>query len=324
MREVVIALVPGILVYALVVHWGVLVQCLLAVLFALAAEAVMLRVRGLPVKLFLCDYSVIITALLYALCLSPLTPWWINLCGILFAVILVKHAYGGLGGNLFNPAMAGFVFVLLSFPVDVNVWPAVHSLHSGSPGLVDTLALIFSNRDSIADIDAISAATPLTHMQSQLGGMNMISEFTADPRYGLVAGTGLEWVAITFLAGGVWLVYRKIITWQMPATTIAALFLASLVFYGFDAGVYASPLFHVFTVSTLLGAFFIVTDPVSTATTQTGRLIFATGVGLLTYGIRTWGAYPDGFAFAVLFMNALVPLLDHYTRPRVLGEAVDN
>jgi len=322
MREVCVALIPGILIYAWLISWGVLIQCILAIGFAVCAEALMLRLRRLPVKLFLSDYSCILTALLFALSISPYTPWWVNMCGMFFAIMLIKHAFGGIGNNLFNPAMAGFVFVLLSFPAEMTHWPAARSLQAAPVGLTDCLHIIFTGRESITAIDAVTAATPLSYMQTQINGMNMISEFSDELVFGSMAGTGWEWVALIFLLSGGWLAFRKIIYWQIPAALIGTVFLISLVFYWFDADVYASPMFHVFTVSTLLGAFFVATDPVSSATTPRGRWIFAAGIGLLTYLIRTWGAYPDGLAFAVLLMNCAVPLLDHYTRPKVLGETV--
>ncbi len=321
MREVCLLLIPGILVYAWLISPGVIIQCLLAVLFAVITEAVMLSLRGLPVKMFLSDYSAVLTALLFALTLSPFTPWWINLCGIVFAISLVKHAFGGLGNNLFNPAMAGFVFVLILFPAGMNHWPAL-SAHGGEhAGLGTCLKIIFTGVDLIR-LDAVTAATPLDFTQTRISGMYMISEFSDMPVFGSLAGAGWEWVALAFLISGGWLAFRKIIYWQVPVALISTMFIISLVFYWFDPDVYASPLFHIFTVSTLLGAFFIATEPVSSATTPLGRLIFAAGIGLLTWVIRTWGAYPDGMAFAVLIMNCSVPLLDHYTRPRVLGETL--
>ncbi|MCG8325292.1 MAG: RnfABCDGE type electron transport complex subunit D [Thiotrichales bacterium] len=322
MRETILALLPGILVYAFVISWGVLVQCILSVLFALACEAAVLRLRNMPVQSFLADGSVILTGLLFALTISPYTPWWINLCGIAFAVILIKHVYGGLGNNIFNPAMAGYVFVLLSFPAEMTVWPEAKSLQEPAIGLGACLQIIFTGSTPLADLDAISAATPLSYLQSQVSGMYMISEFIDEPLFGSMGGAGWEWVALAFMAGGIWLVFRRIIYWQVPAVLLGSLFVLSLVFYWWDVDVYASPVFHIVSVSTLLGAFFIATDPVSSATTARGRLIFAAGIALLTYAIRTWGAHPDGFAFAIILMNCAVPLLDHYTRPRVLGESL--
>ncbi|MDX1519550.1 MAG: RnfABCDGE type electron transport complex subunit D, partial [Gammaproteobacteria bacterium] len=271
---------------------------------------------------FLTDGSVILTGLLFALTLSPYTPWWVNLCGIVFAVMLVKHIYGGLGNNVFNPAMAGYVFVLLSFPAEMTRWPATRALQEPAAGFMDCLRLIFTGSAGETGIDAMTAATPLAYLQSQVSGMYMISEFIGEPAFGHMAGSGWEWVALAFLAGGCWLIFRKIIYWQVPASLIGSLFLISLVFHWLDGDVYAAPLFHVFTLSTMLGAFFIATDPVSSATTARGRIIFASGVAVLAFSIRTWGSHPDGLAFAIVIMNCAVPVLDHYTRPRVLGESI--
>ena len=319
MKQVIIAMVPGIVAAIWILGWGVLVQCLLAVSFALLFEAIMLKLRRQPVRPFLFDGSVIITALLFALAITPFSPWWINLTGVGFAVIVVKHLYGGLGYNLFNPAMAGYIFVLLCFPVEMNHWPALPMTPGDPHGLAETLSVIFTGDATVAD--GISGATPLGYMKSQIAGMAMISEFNTSPLFGMVGGRGWEWMGLAWLAGGIWLLVKKIIQWHLPAAFLSSLFLISLVLHWSNADIYASPLFHIFSGGVLIAAFFIITDPVTTSATPRGKLVFAAGAAFIILLIRNWGAYPDGIAFAVLIMNAAVPLIDRLTRPGIFGES---
>ena len=137
---------------------------------------------------------------------------------------------------------------------------------------------------------------------------------------GVMGGKGWEWIGLAFLAGGVWLIIKGIIKWQIPLVMILTLFLLSLIFHGYDADRYTSSMFSLFTGGTLLAAFFIATDPVTASATPRGIIIYAAGIGILTYIIRTWGSYPDGIAFAVLIMNAAVPFIDNVTRPKVFGK----
>jgi Na+-translocating ferredoxin:NAD+ oxidoreductase subunit D len=320
MRQVLYALVPGIVLSVWFFGIGVFIQCLLAVFFALCTESIMLYLRGKELKLFLFDGSAVVTALLFALAISPYAPIWVNLLGVCIAIIIAKHCFGGLGYNVFNPAMAGYVFVLLCFPVEMSAWPHVQGLSEDQAGLFDTLSIIFAGQSSIAYFDSLSGATALDSMQTQINGMAMIQEVRTGPLFGSLAGKGSEWIAVAWLAGGIWLLYKNIIKWQMPCTFILSVFLVSLMFYWFDTNIYLSPIFTLFSGGIMLAAFFIITDPVTAATTPLGRVIYAAGIGLLTYVIRTWSGYPDGIAFAVLIMNAAVPLIDNYTRRRVLGE----
>ncbi len=319
MLRVCLALLPGLFIYLWFFGVGIIIQCLLSVGFAVAIEYVMLKLRHRPIALFLQDGSAIVTGLLFALTISPFSPWWINLSGIAFAVIFAKHLYGGLGYNPFNPAMAGYVFVLLCFPAQMNIWPAAPGLVENSPNLSDYLATIF--RFGQTDLDAISGATALNHMKSQLGLMNMVSEITTAPEFGHVAGAGREWISAGFLLGGLALLFMRVIKWQIPVAVLSGMFLISIIFNLYDSDIYASPLFHLCSAGTVLCAFFIATDPVTASTTPAGRLLYGCLIGVLAYIIRTWGAYPDGIAFAVLIANACAPLIDNFTRPRVIGEA---
>lgn len=320
MTRVIYALIPGILLSAWFFGSGVLIQCLLAVLFALCAEALMLYLREKPLRLFLFDGSAVVTALLFALCLSPYMPVWVNFTGICFAIIVAKHLYGGIGYNMFNPAMAGYVFVLLCFPVNMTTWSLPAGIADQQATLLQILSIIFTGPSSLENFDSLSGATTLGWTKSQLSGMFMITEIRNSPLFGSFAGKGTEWIAVAWLCGGIWLLIQRIIKWEMPVFFIGTVFLISLLFYWYDSSIYLSPVLTLFTGGIMLATFFIITDPVTASATPRGRIIYVIGIGLLTYIIRTWSAYPDGVAFAVLLMNAVVPLVDNYTRPRVFGE----
>lgn len=315
MQQVIFALVPGIITSIWILGWGVLVHCLIAVSFALAFEAIMLKLRKRSIQVFLFDRSAIITGLLFALTITPFAPWWVTLAGICFAIVIAKHLYGGLGYNIFNPAMAGYVFVLICFPVELNYWPMINDNH----GLAESLRMIINGLPA-ERLDSLSGATPLAFTKSQLSGMAMLSEFSDSPLFGTLGGKGWEWIGLAFMTGGIWLIVKGIIKWQIPLVMIFTLLLFSLVFHGYDPERHASSMFNLFTGGTLLAAFFIATDPVTASATPRGTIIYAAGIGMLTYIIRTWGSYPDGIAFAVLIMNAAVPYIDDITRPDVFGK----
>ena len=315
MLNVGLALLPGLACYVWFFGWGIVVQCLLAVIFALTLEYLMLKLRRRPAKAFLMDGSAVVTGLLFALTISPLSPWWITLSGIAFAIIVAKHLYGGLGHNLFNPAMAGYVFVLLCFPAQMNVWPAALE---NPLTLVSYLQAILGSEQ--INFDAISGATVLGDIKSQLGSMSMISEIRLDPIYGHYGGLAWEWISGGFMLGGIALLLFRVIKWQIPVATLAGIVILSIIFNFYDNDIYATASFHLFSGGIFLCAFFIASDPVTASTTPAGRLIYGCLIGILIYLIRVWGDYPDGVAFAVLGANALVPLIDYYTRPSVIGE----
>lgn len=322
MADVCIALVPSLLCYAWLFGPGVLIQCVLAVCFALLFEFAVLRLRGLDPAPFLRDGSAVVTALLFAVSVTPLAPWWVCLCGVAFAIIIGKHAFGGIGCNIFNPAMAGYVFVLVCFPVQMNTWPAL-SAH----GIGAYLHSIFPM--GIQAPDMLSGATALDELKNRLELMEMVSEIKSETSksetrtpmiFGYAGGAGWEWINLLYLLGGVYLLARGVIKWHIPVAVLAGVFLVSLVFYMYDPEVHASPLFHLFSGGTMLCAFFIATDPVTASTTWPGRLIYGVLIGALVCVLRGWGAYPDGVVFAVLLANVFVPLIDLLTRPKVFGE----
>jgi electron transport complex protein RnfD len=320
MRQVLAALVPGAACMVWLFGPGILINMLLAALTAIVAEAAMLSMRKRPVGVTLLDSSAVLTGILLALALPPLSPWWIPVTGTLFAIVVAKQLYGGLGYNPFNPAMAGYAVLLISFPLELTLWTAPHS----GPGLWDTLMLVFTG--SLPDgmsLDALTRATPMDAVKTRLGLRETIHEIRTGTLFGLIGGSGWEWVNFWFLLGGLWLLKARVIQWQIPLGVLGGLFCMSLVFYISNPDTFTSPLFQIFSGAAMLGAFFIATDPVSASTTPRGRLIYGAGIGVLTYLIRTWGGYPEGVAFAVLLMNMAAPTIDHYTQPRVFGHGGD-
>ena len=322
MRQVLFALAPAIAAHAWYFGPGMLVQIAVACAFALAFEAIMLRLRGKPLKLYLGDFSAVVTAVLFALCIPPLAPWWIAATGMFFAIVVAKHLYGGLGHNLFNPAMVGYVVALISFPVAMTAWLLPAPLADLQPGLGDTLYSIATGRAPTGlGWDAVTGATPLDSLRTGVAMGRMVSEVRQAPIFGDFGGLGWEWIANWYALGGIYLLWRRIVTWHVPVTMIGSVLFLGTAAWLMDPGSNPSPLQHVFSGALIVGAFFIATDPVSGCTSGRGRMLFGAGVGVFTLVIRRWGGYPDGVAFAVLLMNMAAPLIDRYTRPRIFGHA---
>lgn len=320
MLTVAIALLPVIAVQIVNFGWGTLIQIIVAVEFAYASEAIALRLRRLPPRAYLRDGSTLTTALLLALAVPPLAPWWLAATGAAFAILLAKHAYGGLGYNVFNPAMVGYVVLLVSFPVQMSLWPlpaGVEGTHMSFWQTLQTIA-IGDPPDSLA-WDAITGATPLSALQSgfQLG--QTIEETRASPIFGTFGGRGWEWMAVAAAAGGVYLLITNTIRWHIPVSMLGTITILAILMHGHDPGQYPSAAFHLGTGAVVLGAFFIATDPVSAPTSSRGRIFYGIGIGTLTFCIRTWGGYPDAVAFAVLLMNVVAPVIDKHTVPRIYG-----
>ncbi|MCH8476699.1 MAG: RnfABCDGE type electron transport complex subunit D [Wenzhouxiangella sp.] len=320
MQQVLFALVP-----AVAAHWwyfgpGILVQIVLACSFAVLFEAAMVRARGRSVSLALSDYSAVVTGVLFALCLPPLAPWWIAATGMLFGIVIAKHLYGGLGYNLFNPAMVAFAAVIIAFPLELSQWLAPRQLSPGLPGLLDTLQAIATGQVPAGlDWDAISRATPLDLLRAGVNESLLVTEIRSDPVFGDFGGLGWEWIANWYAIGGLWLLYRGVISWHVPVAVLATTIVLSTPLWLLGPDIHPSPPQHIFSGALVIAAFFIATDPVSGASTLRGKLLFGTGVAVITLAIRRFGAYPDGVAFAVLLMNMFVPLIDRYTRPRAYG-----
>jgi electron transport complex protein RnfD len=320
MLEVKLALIPGALCLLWFFGWGLLLNLIIATATAVAAEAVAVAMRGKAVRTVLSDGTAALTGLLLGLALPPLTPWWIPFIGAAFAILVGKQLYGGMGYNPFNPAMVGYVVLIVSFPLQMTLWTPPRGVGQETLSLMETLASTFMHAfPADATLDSITMATPLDTYKTQIEQNLTWTEISAGPLYGSLAGVGWQWVNLAFLVGGLWLWQRRAIHWQIPFATLAGLFVTALLFYVADADRFASPVFHLFSGATMLGAFFIATDPVSAATTPRGRLYYGAGIGILVYVIRVWGGYPDGVAFAVLLMNMAAPTIDFYTQPRVFG-----
>lgn len=320
MFKVLLALIPGIFAYVWVFGGAILVSITLATLTALAAEALMLSIRKRPIKPFLMDYSAVVTAWLLALAIPPLAPWWLIIVGTLFAIVVSKQLYGGLGYNPFNPAMIGYAVLIISFPVIMTKWPTALQLAHTKLGFADQLHYIFSGLlPNDLKLDAITSATPLDYLKTELKLTHSISSITQAPLFGVLGGAGGEVVTGAYLLGGLYLWQQKIITWHLPAAFLGTLAFISAAFWIINPAHFASPAIHLFSGASMLCAFFIITDPVSGPTTPNGKLWFAGGVAVITYLIRVYGGYPDGVAFAVIFMNVCVPLIDVATQPRVFG-----
>jgi Na+-translocating ferredoxin:NAD+ oxidoreductase subunit D len=323
MSMVLLALLPATVLQVSFFGPGVLVQFILAASSGLLTEAIALKLRGKPIKLFVTDGSALVTAALLALSMPPLAPWWLIVSAMIFAMLLGKHIFGGLGFNPFNPAMLGYAVLLVSFPKQMTRWlPAVGI---DTPSLSHTLRAIFTGvwPDALT-VDVLSGASPLAALKSGLSLRHTIDEIFAQPIFSSfltdVAGEGWQWISLALLAGGIFMLAMRIIRWQIPVAMLLGLG-ACVVFMNLvDPGRHAGLVFHLFSGATMLGAFFIATDPVTAASSARGRLIYGTGVGALTYMIRDFGNYHDGLAFAILLMNLAVPLIDKFTIPRIYGE----
>lgn len=324
MRLVMLAMLPGILAMTIFFGWGSLIQILWASLLALGFEAAVLRLRKRPLGFYLKDGSAVVTAMLLAVALPPFAPWWLTLVGVFVAIVLAKHLYGGLGQNPFNPAMVAYALLLISFPVEMTRWTAPFVLNGEGWSIapfLDTLKAIFAATDS-GWYDGFTSATPLDEIRHR-GGLTTEEV----RRQSEVLSQGINaWYAVSaaWFMGGAFLLYRKVITWHAPIAMLVSLGLCSSMFFGFDPDNYTDPLFHLTTGATMLAAFFIITDPVSSATSNRGRLIFGACAGVLIFIIRTWGNYPDGVAFSVLLMNLAAPFIDLYTQPRSYGHTRAN
>ncbi|MAZ86871.1 MAG: electron transport complex subunit RsxD [Cellvibrionaceae bacterium] len=322
MKQVILACLPGLLALSYFFGPGSLMNVMLASATAVACEAAILKLRNRPIGFYLQDYSAVVTGVLLGLALPPYCPWWVVVVGTASAIILAKHLYGGMGYNPFNPAMVGYVILLISFPVEMTQWAApLPALEEGQSLMSFSGALqqIWLG----IPIDGYTGATPLD-LFKQNDTLLVNDFYQAESLFatGHFAGAGWEWVNIGFLLGGLYLLWRNIFTWHAPISMLATMFVLSALFYdGGSSNSAGSPLLHLFSGATMLGAFFIATDPVSSAVSTKGRLIYGAGIGALVFLIRAWGNYPDAIAFAVLLMNFAAPFIDYYTLPRTYGHS---
>jgi electron transport complex protein RnfD len=318
MLWVIIATLPGLAAQTYFFGWGNVINVIWASLIAILSEALILKIRKRPIMFYLSDYSAVVTGVLLGLALPPFAPWWVTLIAVAFAIVIAKQLYGGLGFNPFNPAMVGYALVLVSFPVAMTTnWATPLGIPHQNISLLDTLERIFGFSHSV--IDGLTSATPLDVYKHQALG-HIAKEITQNPIFGNWVARGWEWVNLGFLVGGLFLLYKKVFTWHTPLSVLAGIIGCSMLF-GWDTDLHAPAILHLLAGGTMLAAFFIATDPVTSAVSRKGRLIYGLGIGILIYVIRTWGSYPDAVAFSVLLMNFAAPFIDFYTQPRTYGHA---
>ncbi len=322
MWQVMLALTPATVFGLWLFGWPAIHLFIITVLSAIFFEAVCIGLQGKAVKPVIRDGSAILTAWLLAMTLPPWAPWWVGVVGSALAIILGKQVYGGLGQNLFNPAMLARVALLISFPIELTTWANVSPLFfSNSPGLIESWHITFSGIDNL---DATTGATTLGYIKTEFSQNHLLSESLKEYSgllnfIGWGRGSLSETSVILLSAGGVWLVRQGIIQWHIPASLLLTVAILGSIFHLIDDQHYVSPLLHLSSGGLILTAFFIATDYVTSPNTTTGQIVFGVGCGFLIFVIRTWGAYPEGAAFAVLLMNSATPLIDYYIRPRIYG-----
>jgi electron transport complex protein RnfD len=305
MYGVVIAMIPAVLVSVYFFGIDALRVLLVAIIASLFFEWTIQKylIKG-PVTIT--DGSGLVTAILLALNLPSNLPTWMVIIGALVAIGMAKMSFGGLGKNIFNPALVARVFLLVSFPVEMTSWPKPVPI-----------------TDGIADV--ITGPTPLGIVKEGLGADKTMSELASElPSYtqvfmGDMGGSLGEVSAIALILGGLYMLWKKIITWHIPVAMLGTVVIFSGIFWGFDPEHYADPVFQLLTGGMLLGAIFMATDMVTSPMTKGGQLIYGFGIGLLTILIRMWGAYPEGVSFAILIMNAAVPLINRGFKPKRFG-----
>ncbi len=304
MWTVVAALAPAALVSIYFFGFFSAYVIALSVVGCVVVEALLAKLFKRPVSIR--DGAAVVTGLLLALNLPAGSPWWMILIGCLVTIGLGKMVYGGLGQNVFNPALVGRVFLLISFPVQMTTWRAPKALFSGGPAT-----------------DALTSATPLGMMKEAIL-MNKpimgdkITSWT-DMASGYIPGSLGETSAIALILGGLFLLYKGYITWHIPVTYVGCVAVMGQIFHWINPALYPTALFHILAGGLILGALFMATDMVTSPMTGKGQIIFGFGCGVITVIIRLFGGYPEGVSFAILLMNAATPLIDRYTVPKKYG-----
>lgn len=322
MLTVMFALFPATAFGIYLFGWPALFLFLVTTLSALFFEAISLLFARKPVTFYLMDGTALLTAWLLAMTLPPWAPWWIGVIGSFFAIVIGKHVFGGIGQNIFNPAMLARVVLLISFPLEMTTWANPLPFNAqNSPDFTTALNITFFG----SSIDAMTGASMLGHVKTELSQgvtLNVILSSGYDTHAmatGFTNGSMGETSAYLILFGGLLLIALKIISWHIPVSLLASVFVLAGLFNLIDPSHYPSPSFHLLSGGLMLGAFFIATDPVTSPNSAKGKLIFGSGCGALVYVIRTWGGYPEGIAFAVMLVNSVTPVIDVYIRPRIYG-----
>ncbi len=325
MGHVILALIPATAYGVYLFGYPALFLVILCIVSAMAAEAISLFLLNKPIRPFLLDGSAALTGLLIALTLPPWAPWWIAVVGCSFAIIIGKHVFGGIGQNIFNPAMLARVMLLIAFPLEMTTWVIPHPLFSPTAlSFSDSLNITFGS--GIANLDAVSSASLLGYIKTELTLGKTIPEIMQHANYdpltsfiGMKNGSLGETSGILLLLGGIYLLAMRIISWHIPVAMLTALIAIPTLFHLMNPDRYVGADYHILNGGAMIAAFFFATDYVTSPSTKTGKLIFGAGVGSVEYLIRTWGSFPEGVGFAILLMNALTPLIDHYVRPRIYG-----
>lgn len=331
-------LIPGVMTQFYFFGWGVLINLIICAIFAISAEALILKIRKRSILPTLKDNSALLTGLLIGLAIPPLLPWWMSFIGVYFAIVFAKHLYGGLGYNPFNPAMIGYVLLLTSFPLAMTNWLPTQEILAIKPNLMQSIELtIFGTTSDIKSVvgigiveirtlaDGFTMATPLDHIRTSLSQGFMLSEIqnsSSENDLFAINSSSWVWVNVAYLFGGIYLLFLKIIRWHIPVSIIASMVITSTFLSLIDDQTYLSASDHLFYGASMISIFFIATDPVSASTTQKGRLVFGALIGFILIIIRTFGSYPDAFAFAIILLNIASPTIDHYFRPKVYGSAI--
>ncbi len=323
MTLVMLALSPATLLGLYQFGWPAIFLFVTTIATAIVAEALCLMIAKKPVRLHLADGSAILSAWIVALTLPPWAPWWIGVSGALIAIVIGKQIFGGIGQNVFNPAMVARVMLLVSFPLEMTRFVNARPLFSdAAPGFIEGLRIFLA---SGVNYDALSSPSVLGFVRMEISRGLPLSE-VLDKAYnplslflGTANGSMGEVSALLILLGGLFLVYKRIITWHTPASMIAAMILLAGIFHLISPEKYPDPIYQLLTGAFMLGAFFIATDYVTVPSTRTGRMIFGAGCGALVFVIRSWAAFPEGVAFSILLMNALTPVIDYYVKPRIYG-----
>jgi len=305
MWGVVIAMVPALLVSIYYFGLDAIRVTLIAVSASLFFEWFFQKylIKGPDTYM---DGSAVITGLLLAFNVPSNLPWWIIVIGALVAIGIGKMSFGGIGKNVFNPALVGRVFLLISFPVQMTSWPKISPITNGIADAITgptPLGIVKEGLDAGLTVDQVMAQVP-SFMQQFIGG---------------IGGSLGEVSALAILLGGFCLLRRKIITWEIPVSILLTVLVFSGIFWLIDPTHYVNPIFHLLTGGMMLGAIFMATDMVSSPMSRNGQLAYGVGIGLITVIIRTWGAYPEGMSFAILLMNAVTPLLNNVFKPKRFG-----
>jgi Na+-translocating ferredoxin:NAD+ oxidoreductase subunit D len=322
MFRVQMALLPATLYGFWLYGWPSFFLWLLTILSCVGFEVLSLKLMGKPrIKPTLLDGSAVLTGWLLAMTLPPWAPWWVAVVGGFVAIVIGKQVFGGLGQNVFNPAMVARVALLVSFPLPLTLWVLPLPLSSApTPDFVASLRIFLT---SLPVPDAITSATLLGHAKTELArGVELGQALVSAPALswlGMRAGSFGESAALLILCGGLYLLITRVITWHAPLAVLAGVAIPAAIAHGVDPARFLAAEAHLLSGALMLGAFFIATDYVTSPNTAAGQIIFGLGIGFLTWVIRSFGAYPEGMAFAVLLMNALTPVIDRFIKPRILG-----